>query len=120
MKHLAFGECDEEGYVKHWCGLQFLIDDSATDPRDADCTSCLREAAEYGAAAAMRCAAVESIGAGDDELRQDRDHALRQLSKLERAMYSVGFFLCPSCDLITKTEDAGMLVPIRLCRACTA
>ena len=88
------------------------------DPRDSDCSECLREAAEYGAAAAMRCAAVESMASSDPELRQERDHALAQVAKIQKALNDVGWFWCAGCDNIIRTEDAGMLVPIRMCRGC--
>lgn len=51
MRHLVVDViqwCDEDG------------GDSTEDPRDATCPECLRRAASYGAAAAMRYAAVEA------------------------------------------------------------
>jgi hypothetical protein len=113
MKHLFD---TYEGPFSVWCDEEG--GEGTHDPRDSDCPSCLREAAEYGAAAAMRCAAVEALGSSDDELRAERDHALAQLTKVERSLHAIGFFFCHGCDRITNAKDAGMLVPVRLCTTC--
>lgn len=111
MSHLR----DSRVSARAWCGGD---GDRTEDPDVASCCECLREAASYGARCAMRCAAVEALSSTDEELAQERDHALAQVAKIQKTLNDVGWFWCTGCDNIIRTEDAGMLVPVRLCRGC--
>lgn len=91
MKHLLCGDqlfCDCEGDNGD------LITE---DPRDATCVDCLRRAASYGAAAAMRYAAVEETQFRDPELQQERDFAVAKLNEFRKALADVDMYVCEEC-----------------------
>lgn len=93
--------------VYSWC-QNVGKDGSTEDPRRATCSECLRKAAEYGAAAAMRCAAVEAGGARDPELEAERDEALRRLNTLGAELEKRGAFFCNGCDELCATRDRAV------------
>lgn len=99
--------CDESG-------------SNTDDPREATCTECLRNAAEYGAAAAMRCAAVEAGGGSDPELEKERDDALRSLDNLRKKLVEAGWFMCQTCERLMTVSGTGFVVGnMRWCTACS-
>jgi hypothetical protein len=101
-----------------WCG-----DDTARDttdnPRDATCSECLKIAAEYGAAAAMRYAAVEAGVTHDPELERERDAALETVNRINRAITRQGGFFCTSCQIIRPLQDRAVVAnDVMWCRTC--
>lgn len=103
MKHLAVGDtvwCDDEDGVHE-----------TDDPRDATCTDCLRRAAAYGAAAAMRYAAVEAGATRDPELVRERDEAIRRVNAINNALEFQGrAFFCAGCERIFKVDERKLNV----------
>ncbi len=92
MRHLSVND-------QPWCDLDLTgLDSFVEDPREATCLDCLQRAASYGAAAAMRGAAVEAAGAvKDPELEAERDEAIKQLDGFRKAFAGGGGFVCESC-----------------------
>lgn len=84
------------------------ITDCTDDPRDATCVDCLRKASAYGAAAAMRCAAVEAGGGSDPELEKERDEALRHLNAITDALESQRAFFCNDCLKLKRVDERAM------------
>lgn len=100
MKHLETG-----GML--WCGTEEYFD-ITDDPRDANCPACLKTAASYGAAAAMRYAAVEAGATRDPELVRERDEAIQRLSDINQAITKQGGFFCTDCRRIRALSDRGL------------
>lgn len=90
MKHLFFG-----GGV--WCEEAENGIDETNDPHGATCLECLRHAAEYGAAAAMRYAAVQAGATQDPELVRERDNALHKVNAINNALERQKAFFCEDC-----------------------
>lgn len=114
MRHLI-SNIDGEGYSdEYWCGADAHSTENAqhetADPRDSTCAECLRNAAEYGAAAAMRCAAVEAGAERDPELEKERDHAIAELNKLQEILGQNGLFACAGCSRLWHVDAAGFCV----------
>lgn len=94
-------------HADHWCGLD---GDNTDDPRDATCTECLRIAAAYGAAAAMRYAAVEAGATRDPELVRERDEAIRRVDAINDALEVQRAFFCTGCLRLFRVERRGLNV----------
>ncbi len=90
MKCLLFSDSS-------WCDSD-EIRDLTDDPRDATCADCLNKAAAYGAAAAMRFAAVEAGATRDPELVRERDEAMRKLNTICKDLESRSAFFCTGCE----------------------
>lgn len=92
VRHLNLGDVV-------WCktGADEMHIESTENPRDATCSDCLRNAAEYGAAAAMRCAAVEAGVTHDPELQRERDEAIRRVDAINNALERQFCFFCTGC-----------------------
>ncbi len=103
-----------------WCDDS--EDEEVTDdPRDATCAACLRVAAAYGAAAAMRYAAVEAGATRDPELVRERDEAIRRLNKISDALEDEGVFCCQGCERMYNTHERTLHVPpSSWCGGCTS
>lgn len=86
-------------------------EDVTDDPRDATCAACLRIAAAYGAAAAMRYAAVEAGATRDPELVRERDEALRRLAAINALLEEENVFFCHDCERLMNMRDRGLHVP---------
>ncbi len=84
------------GDASTWCDGDEICD-ATDDPRDATCVECLRRAASYGAAAAMRYAAVEAGASRDPELVRERDDALRRVDAINEALEAQRAFFCHAC-----------------------
>lgn len=114
MTHLVFG-----GVI--WCPVDGDEQIEATDdPRDAGCSECLRAAAAYGAAAAMRCAAVEAGGTRDPELVRERDDALRRLNAINDALEGQRAFFCNDCLKLFSVGDRALSAgQMSWCKQCT-
>ncbi len=97
--HLGYGD-------DVWCGDD-EIRDVTQDPRDATCSDCLRRAASYGAAAAMRQAAVEA-GVPDPELVRERDEAIRRVDAINNALEGQRAFFCVGCLKLHKVTDRAL------------
>jgi hypothetical protein len=111
MKHLEFN-----GDV--WCDA-LHPSDATDDPRDPTCTECLRIAAAYGAAAAMRYAAVEAGATRDPELVRDLDEAIRRVNAINDALEAQNAFFCNDCMKLCDVKDRGMNVDtVSWCRRC--
>lgn len=93
-----------------WCDEPDGDEDATEDPRDATCEDCLKRAAAYGAAAAMRYAAVEAGGARDPELVRERDTAMRQLNAMQDALELQHVFFCTGCMKIYRSSDRALNV----------
>lgn len=104
MKHLS-----RDRLQATWCG-RITPDEDAVDPHDADCAACLREAATYGAKAAMRCAAVEAGASSDPEIAAERDAAIAELDKLRGIIGQHGLFACAGCSRLFSTDLVGFHV----------
>lgn len=101
-----------------WCEVDEIVD-STDDPRDATCAQCLRRAAAYGAAAAMRGAAVEAGVTQDPELVRERDEAIRKLGRMSAQLERQGAFFCTGCEVIKAERDCALQVEnVSWCRAC--
>lgn len=87
-----------------WCDDD-RIRDVTQDPRDATCEDCLKRAASYGAAAAMRYAAVEAGASRDPELVRERDEAMRRLNAISDALESMENFFCTGCLKVLHVDD---------------
>lgn len=93
------------------CGGQLWCDDAqdhetiTEDPRDATCIECLRRAAAYGAAAAMRYAAVEAGATQDPELARERDEAIRRLNATNKLLDQRGAFVCYDCGGMFRADQ---------------
>lgn len=102
MSHLAFGDCV-------WCDgeEEADIDDAVNDPRKATCVECLQRAASYGAAAAMRCAAVEAAKQStNNDITRERDEAMRRLNAMQAALErQATAFFCHSCLRLYKMSE---------------
>lgn len=123
MKHLSRNV--EDSLVRTWCKLdlgQRASEATPDDPRVADCVECLRMAASYGAAAAMRCAAVEAAEFHvDEETAAERDAAVAALTRFHMALASSGFFVCTECQMMQDLQFTGFEVgPLRWCKRCAA
>jgi hypothetical protein len=92
-----------------WCP-QMNPDETTYDPRDATCVECLRTAASYGAAAAMRYAAVESGATRDPELVRERDEAIRRMNAVCDALEAQEAFFCCDCMKLRHTRDRALAV----------
>lgn len=90
-----------------WCEDDNIVD-STDDPREATCAECLRRAAAYGAAAAMRYAAVEAGKTQDPELARERDEAMRRLNMICKALEEERVFFCFGCTTLKPAAECGM------------
>lgn len=96
-RHLSQGDdpwCDED-----YAGIM------TSDPLEATCTICLREAATFGAKAAVRCMAVEGSESADEELKAERDAAIQSATRAKKALMDRGLFVCEECH---KTRSLQM------------
>lgn len=110
MKHLEMG-----GVV--WCDDD--VSETTDDPRDSTCIDCLRRAAAYGAAAAMRYAAVEAGATQDPELVRERDEALRRLNAIGDALELQGAFFCHDCLKLKRVDERKISAgAVAWCRDC--
>lgn len=101
----------------NWCDDE--DGDNTDDPRDATCAACLRGAAAYGAAAAMRYAAVEAGATQDPELVRERDNAMHRLNAVNNALERQGAFFCNDCMKVYKKDDRSICVnDVSWCRHC--
>lgn len=98
--HLDYG-------VDIWCENQDGAD-STSDPRDATCEECLKRAASFGAAAAMRYAAVEAGATRDPELVRERDEAIRRVNAINDALERQRAFFCNDCMKLCSTSDRAL------------
>lgn len=115
-----------------WCDLERVgvqtpiarrdaLASATNDPRDATCGGCLKVAAEYGAAAAMRYAAVEAGVAQDPELARERDEAIRKLDTFMEAVRRQHAFFCTSCEkLYPEAALAIEIGGVSWCESCAA
>jgi hypothetical protein len=111
VKHL-----DVNGDV--WCDAINYADET-DDPRDATCTACLKIAAAYGAAAAMRYAAVEAGATQDPELVRERDEAIRRVDAVNNALERQGAFFCNDCMKLCRVSDRALNAGgVSWCRHC--
>lgn len=101
-----------------WCGEENAID--VTDnPRDATCPACLCRAAEYGAAAAMRYAAVEAGATQDPELVRERDNALHKVNAINNALERQKAFFCEDCMKLYNVAQRALSVNgVSWCEQC--
>lgn len=99
--HLEFG-----GAV--WCDDPPDHESVTEDPRDATCVDCLKRAASYGAAAAMRYAAVEAGATQDPELVRERDEAIKRVDVINNALESQGAFFCTDCMRLLSVKQRGL------------
>lgn len=116
MKHLYRGWDGED--PRAWCNA---VDDSTDDPLEATCTDCLREAATYGAKAAMRCAAVEAGAERDPEIEKERDEAIVALDTLRKILGDNELFPCAGCSKLFHVQNMGFHVGLMAwCNECSA
>lgn len=101
MKHLFFGDAV-------WCPEAEDAMDVTDDPRDATCSECLKHAAEYGAAAAMRYAAVTAGVTHDPELERERDEAIKRVQAINNALEKQNAFFCNDCMKLYSTRQRGL------------
>jgi len=117
VKHLSR---EATGTLTTWC-KRVTWDEIVRDPRDSNCVDCLREAAAYGAAAAMRCAAVEAGGSSDEELVAERDHAVAELDKLRGILGQHQLFACAGCSRLFNIDLVAFHVGLMAwCPDCAA
>lgn len=101
-----------------WCDQR---GEDTDDVHAATCTACLREAASYGAAAAMRCAAVEAGGSTDEELIAERDNAIAELDKLRGILGQHQLFACAGCSRLFNIDLVAFHVGLMAwCPDCSA
>lgn len=100
-QHLDFG-----GVI--WCDDAQDSEGTTDDPRDATCSDCLKRAASYGAAAAMRYAAVEAGATQDPELVRERDEALTRVKHINRALEQKDAFFCNDCLRLHHVSERGL------------
>ncbi len=113
VKHLHTGD------PPVWC--QSDDADATGDPFKATCTDCLREAASYGAAAAMRCAAVEADAHRDPELEKERDEAIAALDRLRGVLGENELFVCAGCQRMYHVQVMGFHAGLMAwCADCSA
>jgi hypothetical protein len=119
VKHLVLNVEDERA-SEYWCDVEpSSRTEDTDDPRDATCPECLRAAAAYGAAAAMRWAAVEAGATRDPELEKERDHAIAELNKLQEELKKRGAFFCTGCSCLLRVEAIGLSIGTGAwCNAC--
>jgi hypothetical protein len=104
-----------------WCDADAFIKSAVNDPYDADCAECLRYAATYGAKAAMRGAAVEALPERDEEVEQERDHAIVELDKLRGILGQHDLFACAGCSRLFHVDLVRFHVGLMAwCGDCTA
>lgn len=102
-----------------WCEADPENARTTDDPRDATCPDCLRRAASYGAAAAMRYAAVEAGVTQDPELERERDEAMRRLNAVNDALEKQSAFFCSDCMRLRNTKDRAVCANgVSWCKAC--
>ena len=89
-----------------WCDDD--SEDVTDDPRDATCSDCLKRAASYGAAAAMRYAAVEAGVTQDPEVARERDEAIRRVAAINDALEKQGAFFCNDCMRVGSVTDRAL------------
>lgn len=100
-----------------WCDDD--SDDLTDDPRDATCSACLKRAASYGAAAAMRYAAVEAGATQDPELVRERDEAIRRVNAVNDALETQNVFFCNDCMRLSSVEKRALTAGgVSWCREC--
>jgi hypothetical protein len=92
-----------------WCDEEEL-NDTTDDPRDATCSECLKRAAAYGAAAAMRYAAVEAGATRDPELARERDEAIRRVNAINDALEGQQAFFCVGCLTLCRIGNRALNV----------
>jgi hypothetical protein len=90
-----------------WCDDD-SSEDCTDDPRDATCSDCLKRAAAYGAAAAMRYAAVEAGATQDPELVRERDEAIRRVDAINNALEKQHAFFCNDCMQLCRVSDRAL------------
>lgn len=111
-QHLEFG-----GAL--WCDEHQDHEGTTEDPRDATCSDCLKRAASYGAAAAMRYAAVEAGATQDPELIRERDEAIRRLGEISAQLERQSVFFCNDCLKLKSTDTRALVAgDISWCSAC--
>ncbi len=111
-QHLEFG-----GAI--WCDDAQDHEGSTEDPRDATCSDCLRRASSYGAATAMRYAAVEAGATQDPELVRERDDAIRKLNLVNKLLERQNAFVCADCQELKRINDRGAHVgTVSWCNEC--
>lgn len=99
--HLEFG-----GQL--WCDDAQDHEGTTEDPRDATCSDCLKRASSYGAATAMRYAAVEAGVTQDPELVRERDEAIRRLEAIGDALEGREAFFCTDCLKLHHVSNRGL------------
>ena len=101
-QHLEFG-----GAI--WCDDAPDHETTTEDPRDATCSDCLKRAAGYGAAAAMRYAAVEAGATQDPELARERDEAIRRVLAIGDALEKREAFFCNDCMKLQHVSSRSLV-----------
>ena len=96
-----------------WCGGSGGVDD---DPRVASCHACLTNAATYGAAAAMRAAAIEF--ANNTEAVKERDTIMAEIAAMREALAENDLFHCRRCQTVMHKGFKGRTEA--WCKACEA
>lgn len=100
--HLEFG-----GQI--WCDEHQDHESTTEDPRDATCSDCLKRASSYGAATAMRYAAVEAGATQDPDLVCERDEAIRRLRVLSEQLERQSVFFCTGCTRLRGATDRTLI-----------
>jgi len=93
-----------------WCDEHQDHESITEDPRDATCGECLKCAASFGAAAAMRYAAVEAGATQDPELVKERDVAIEKLNMLTVELEAQHIFFCVGCSKLKATDVRNLRV----------
>lgn len=91
-----------------WCDDAQDHESSTEDPRDSTCAECLKRAASFGAAAAMRYAAVEAGATRDPELVKERDEAMKRLNVVSTLLEGQGAFFCTDCLQLFRLTDRAL------------
>lgn len=115
-----------------WCDLERVgvqspparreaLASATNSPHEATCSVCLKVAAEYGAAAAMRYAAVEAGVTQDPELSRERDEAMRKLDTFIEAVRRQHAFFCTACEKLFPDSALAMEIgSVAWCGDCAA
>jgi hypothetical protein len=117
MKHLILNE--DDGDIDIWCDEpRFKKTECVANIEECECVECLRQMGSVGAAAAMRCVALEQ-GSDARETSQERDHAIAQLRKYQKALAARNLFICDNCIRLQPLSEAAIQVgTISWCKGC--
>jgi hypothetical protein len=111
---------EDDSDVDIWCDSDdYHASKCVREVDECDCVACLRMLGSVGAHAAMRCVALEQ-GSDARETAAERDKAIEELKKTQKALAHRNLFVCGGCYLLKPDSEAALVVgTMAWCAVCT-